>query len=265
MNHYSLRKLLFLAGIPILSFALLADTVNMPPWRRGRLRKSSQETGGLVFGKASGNYVKFINTQDKIATSIIGDVAEDVRKNLLLPVEVCNTTTSEDIFLSASRAMNRPYTGVAILILDTKVETPIFVAPEAGWAIVNVNALLIDNPDQQKAKNRLKKELWRALCFATGGGFSAVKPCVVQPTKSLHELDSLTYPLPSPMQHNTIIDGAKRRGILPIKINTYLGACQEGWAPAPTNDIQRAIWEKVRSDKERGPTNPISIPPPKRK
>ena len=25
----------------------------------------------------------------------------------------------------------------------------------------------------------------------------------------------------------------------------YRQACQEGWAPAPTNAVQRAIWNKV--------------------
>lgn len=29
---------------------------------------------------------------------------------------------------------------------------------------------------------------------------------------------------------------------------TYLQAVKEGWAPAPTNDIQRAVWDKVKAD-----------------
>jgi hypothetical protein len=57
----------------------------------------------------------------------------------------------------------------------------------------------------------------------------------------------------------------KARGITQTMISSYLKACEQGWAPAPTNDYQRAIWEKVKADKERGPTNPITIPPPGRK
>jgi hypothetical protein len=29
--------------------------------------------------------------------------------------------------------------------------------------------------------------------------------------------------------------------------------------------MQKAIWEQVKADKERGPTNPIKIPMPKKK
>ena len=54
-------------------------------------------------------------------------------------------------------------------------------------------------------------------------------------------------------------------GFLPATVATYRTACREGWAPAPTNEYQRAIWMRVLSDKERGPTNPITIPPPSKK
>ena len=36
---------------------------------------------------------------------------------------------------------------------------------------------------------------------------------------------------------------------------TYKEACEEGWAPAPTNEIQKAIWDKVRAT----PKNPMKI------
>ena len=265
MNSCSIKRLLLLAAVSALSFTLLADSAQIPPRRRGRPRRPTQETGGLVFGKAEGNYVRFVNAQDKISSTTLIKVAEEVKKNLLLPVEVSAISSSDDIFSATSKTMATTRTGVAVVVLAGKFDTSILAAPEAGWAVVNVNALTVDNPDAQKAQTRLRKELWRALCFAAGGGFSSMKPCVVQPTKTLNELDSLVYSLPSPMQHNAIIDGAHARGVQSIRINTYLGACQEGWAPAPTNDIQNAIWERVKADKERGPTNPLKIPMPKRK
>jgi hypothetical protein len=57
----------------------------------------------------------------------------------------------------------------------------------------------------------------------------------------------------------------KSLGVTPAEMTTYRKACREGWAPAPTNDIQKAIWEQVKADKERGPTNPLKISMPKRK
>ena len=54
-------------------------------------------------------------------------------------------------------------------------------------------------------------------------------------------------------------------GFKPRRRLTYRRACQEGWAPAPTNEFQKAVWEQVKADKERGPANPITIPPPNKK
>ena len=36
---------------------------------------------------------------------------------------------------------------------------------------------------------------------------------------------------------------------------TYLDACEQGWAPAPTNEYQKAIWDKVHA----APKNPMKI------
>ena len=44
-------------------------------------------------------------------------------------------------------------------------------------------------------------------------------------------------------------------GFSPAAVATYLTACSEGWAPAPTNDVQKAIWEKVHAI----PKQPIKI------
>ena len=54
-------------------------------------------------------------------------------------------------------------------------------------------------------------------------------------------------------------------GVTRSQTFSYRELCTQGKAPAPTNDVQRAIWEKVKADKERGPSNPIKIEPPGRK
>jgi hypothetical protein len=53
----------------------------------------------------------------------------------------------------------------------------------------------------------------------------------------------------------------KPLGVLPAQRATYLKACEEGWAPAPTNDVQKAIWDKVHAM----PTEPIKIKPETKK
>ena len=53
--------------------------------------------------------------------------------------------------------------------------------------------------------------------------------------------------------------------MIPYIESTYRKACREGWAPAPTNDVQKAIWEDINATKERGPANALPIPSPKKK
>ena len=44
-------------------------------------------------------------------------------------------------------------------------------------------------------------------------------------------------------------------GVKPSVLVPYRRACEEGWAPAPTNDVQKAIWNRVHA----APKNPMKI------
>ena len=45
----------------------------------------------------------------------------------------------------------------------------------------------------------------------------------------------------------------------------YKKALEEGWAPPPSDEFQRAVWTRFKADKERGPTKPLAILPPSKK
>ena len=47
----------------------------------------------------------------------------------------------------------------------------------------------------------------------------------------------------------------------PYRLTTYRKACEEGWANPPTNDVQKAIWDKVHAL----PTEPLKIKPEEKK
>ena len=50
-------------------------------------------------------------------------------------------------------------------------------------------------------------------------------------------------------------------GVTPERQVMYLRACHEGWAPAPTNEYQKVIWDKIHAL----PTAPIKIKPETKK
>lgn len=137
------------------------------------------------------------------------------------------------------------------------------VYPEAYLARVNVRVLAADGAKDEVVAERLRKQIIRAALFALGAGYSP-SPCLAWPVSSVKELDGLNVPLLSP-ETLTHLSAMSRLGIREVFFATYRQACREGWAPAPTNDVQKAIWEESQAEKERGPTNPITIPPPNAK
>ena len=67
----------------------------------------------------------------------------------------------------------------------------------------------------------------------------------------------------SPMSMKMIVANCNKRGIPTLRHGTYRSACEHGWAPAPTNDVQKAIWERVKAAKAAATNAPAATPPAK--
>ena len=60
-----------------------------------------------------------------------------------------------------------------------------------------------------------------------------------------------------------IMVAAKNNDIKPLHRAPYVAAVEQGWAPPPTNDIQKAIWDRVMAEKAKATaTNAPSATPP---
>lgn len=261
-----MRKVLATILACSLGLAVVADTATNQPPRRRRPHGVARDSGGLVATPATGNVVRIVSAQNRVDDVVISAVARSITLDVWVPVEI---EKADDGIRNArglvSKTFAKPRTGIVVAVVDEEGADTIVTSPEGGWSIVNVRALMSDAPAQPKLNARVGKEIWRAFAFAAGAGFAATRPCVLQQTTSLEQIDAITMPVPSPEQHNKLIDCAKGRGIAPIRLGTYRSACQQGWAPAPTNDVQRAIWNEIQAEKERGPSNPLKIVPPNAK
>ena len=125
--------------------------------------------------------------------------------------------------------------------------------------------MLKGGDDPSAPEMRVTKEVWRAMAFVGGIGFSPAENDIMQPLYSLKELDANRYPFVQPMNMVRMYKMWKRFVVKKERRIPYRVAVQEGWAAPPTNDYQKAVWEQVKADKERGPTNPITIQPPNAK
>ena len=102
-----------------------------------------------------------------------------------------------------------------------------------------VNAGKLRDADAAVFERRLKNEMLRAVGFVLGG-YASIYPGVMKPVYKVADLDALP-PVFSPPVQGFIHEGAAAFKAT-IEHVPYAVAVKQGWAPAPTNDVQRAIW-----------------------
>lgn len=156
-------------------------------------------------------------------------------------------------------SLNAEKSPVRIEIVDSEAFGMLALYPEENRAQVNVRALAADNAPMETVETRLRTELARAALFVLGSG-TVPYDCLTKPVRSLAELDALAKETPS-AESLLHLGTGRVLGIGMIRYASYEAACREGWAPAPTNDIQKAIWDKVHAM----PTAPIKIKPETKK
>lgn len=218
--------------------------------------------GGFVVqpGKGKGS-VAIVNASGEL-DDVFADMAANVQKYLRIKA-VAKRAKGKVTLSNADQAFAETGDNAAVFGVSEDRLPALLVAPEQKWGFVNVKALKKDNPAEDVLKKRLMKELWRAFALTCGAGDTRTKECVLNPVLSLKDLDAFNNDMISMERLNEMNEHFKLLGIEPFRRTSYRRACQEGWAPAPTNDFQKAIWEKFHSEKERGPVNGLKIPMPK--
>lgn len=158
---------------------------------------------------------------------------------------------------NAARLIFKAGGNVGVFLVERDDMPTILTAPQNRFAFVNVKPLKSDAPDAEKLASRIRKELWRGFAFICGGGTSDTPGCVMNPVMSLGDLDYIGTEMISPDGGKAMSTCFKMIGITPYRQTSYLQACREGWAPAPTNEYQKAIWEKIKNGKTDAtdPTN----------
>ncbi|MGN0847812.1 MAG: hypothetical protein ACI4RA_10575 [Kiritimatiellia bacterium] len=142
----------------------------------------------------------------------------------------------------------------ALVVVDDPAGRGLSVYPEERVAVVN-GAKYGEGDDPVRREVRIVKELWRGLGFVAGVGYAPFGNDVLQPVFSVGELDGLEYQVMQPMNFQKMYATLGRFGVRRARRIPYRTAVHEGWAPAPTNDYQKAVWDEVRAP----PRNPMKI------
>ncbi len=237
----------------LLALALFAEDAtaeSKAELRRRRRREFIEKVGGLVTKPYTGKVIRIVNAQKTVPSDPVVFAAKQIQVALSLPVEV----VAADASVLDARSLFATNTAAVLLIKDTDGPR-VLVAPDDAWGEVNVKALAAGNPSADQLAMRLRKEVWRAMAFMLGAGYSQYEFCLMKPARTLGDLDAITADMPCPEPFNRMIMSATALGAYVTRRTSYQKACEEGWAPAPTNDVQKAIWEKVHSV----PKNPMKI------
>lgn len=226
-----------------------------PAYRANRAKQLAAQ-GGLVTKVTAGKSIKIVNAQKKVKSSALNEVATLMTGMMSLPVVLVETSE-----IDPSKLLDGDTAAVVVVREDVMSAPRLLVAPEDCWAVVNVTALAADGTDANYVQIRTAKEVYRALALVLGASDSMMQPSLMAPIHSIKDLDANPCIGLSPDTCNKMIENAGRLGVEMRRRTTYKRACEEGWAPAPTNDVQRAIWKKVHEL----PTEPIKIKPEAKK
>ncbi len=199
----------------------------------GKIRQPNTEQGEIVF----------VNTQKTVDAAVLEKALAKLERQFKYIIKV----SDKDVASDAGR--------IVIRLEDLDRKERIILAPENFWASVNVKGLAADNPPKAILADRFEKEVRRAFAFVCGGTCGTEPQGICRIVKDLGDLDAIPgkdYALDIEAR---IINNMRETDIKPYRIAKYADAVQEGWAPAPTNDAQRAVWNKVHAL----PKNPMTI------
>lgn len=191
----------------------------------GKIRQPNSECGEIVF----------VNSQKTVDASVLSKAIDKLERQFKYIAKI----SDKDVDASASRLV------VRLEDLDRKER--VLLAPESYWVSVNVKSLAADNPPKAILADRFEKEVRRAFAFVCGGTCGTEPGGICRMVNSLSDLDAipgLDFALDIEAR---IVNNMNETEVKPYRIAKYSEAVQEGWAPAPTNEFQKAIWDSVRA------------------
>lgn len=212
------------------------------------------KTGGTLHKESSGPAILIMNTQTRVPTAALQSVPNYIQRILRLPCRIGDSPTKEPI-AEALKSLASPQVAAVVVIGDAPGYPTLLMAPESRWALVNVAALTSPGVSAEALNERVLKETWRAFGYLMGAGHSTGPGCLLKPVFSLSDLDQIKAKGISPEPFGKISAHAQKLGIQTSRITSYRKAVEEGWAPAPTNDIQRAIWSELKKTPAAGPAS----------
>lgn len=212
-----------------------------------------EAAGGLLQIPDRDPGVCFANGQTLVDGKVVEDCAKAIKDLFNINVFVNGDKYTSIGALAKVKPMSKH--GAIIALTEMPTMPALLVAPDANWAVVNVSALASDKPNAGVLAKRVEKEMWRAFAQVMGCGWTTTQGCILKPASNNRELDRIGGRVIGPDATGRIFAKIRLMNLPTGGSCTYQRACEEGWAPAPTNEVQQVIWDKVHTI----PANPMKI------
>ena len=212
-----------------------------------------QKSGGMVRREATGPKIVVIDGRKSPGKVLKYFEAENVEGHGTkpgLPVKAyAEVIDGRGATAKAFEVIGKEKSAMVIIVSECGADMPsLTVCPEDRIAVINAD----------KYANKdflLLKEVWRAIGFIGGVGYSKYSADPMQPVFSSTDLAKIQGSALLPTSLNALKAFNDRFDIKPAYTVPYIAAVRQGWAPAPTNEVQQAIWDKVHQI----PDKPITI------
>lgn len=219
--------------------------------------QKAAEQGGILEKKGlSVGKIVFVDTQSEVDKSVVIGAVEKLDRFILrYDISVVKEPAGKPTEL-----MTKTGATVAVILVSDGETPSILVAPDEHWAVVNLRRMDEDLKSEEAKKkffaSRCSKQIQRGFAAACGC-LSSSFPGNIASVSKIRDLDLCADLLPVDTV-SAIRSSLKALGMKPRRLVFYSTACEEGWAPVPTNSVQQKIWDDVH----KLPTNPLPLVKP---
>ena len=251
-----MKGIFVLVGGVILSGLAFADEVKPVAAEKPALSEAERaerryrNTGGIVCKNSENpGMFAFVNAGTDVGFSVYSNVVQELE--WIFRIRLVHMSAKERVSPSNVRdALKATKANAALFITDDPGNAEaILIAPESRWGILNLAALRLDAPAREVYEKRIRREVWRAFAMTAGSPHTEMEHCLLNPIFSARQLDDFDGNTIGPEPYLRIGKTLEKMGIRQYYRSTYKSACRQGWAPPPTNDVQKAIWDKVQAEK----------------
>ena len=188
----------------------------------------------------------FLDCQSRVDASAIEPAARNIRMEFGISVITRQGKYADLGGLLKTAVVTNDHVAT-VAIVDVEGLPRLTAMPDDCAAIVNVRALAVDKPSGAMLAERTTKMAYRAFMIAMGAAWTAQGMGLMRPAETLRDLDLLWGRASPPDCHFPVATQIRRKNVAEGGYTTYQDACLDGWAPAPTNDVQKRIWDGVKS------------------